>query len=147
MGMGEWCIGRRCKMGKVRAHFVTFYSPGTFFAENTTKPIKSWHVATAIRMARKIKERYNATPYAFQFSTNERGAKDLNSKEVKRSGMYYLGGKIETLAEVKARNDPAEEILRMNMEGNGWHKIIVNTNSWRVTQPLRKNDVILDFKP
>jgi len=130
----------------MKQHFVHFLSPGTFVAEETVKPIKAWDEKLAVAMARSIKERYNARPYGFQFSTRERGDKDLDSKEVKRSGTYYLGGKVETLAEVEARNDPKEDILRSNMRDNGWNKIVTNTNSWRWTQPLRKGDKVLDVK-
>lgn len=28
----------------MEAHFVTFFSPGTFVAEDTTKPIDSWNL-------------------------------------------------------------------------------------------------------
>ena len=129
----------------MKAHFVTFYSPGTFFAEQTTHPIDSWDVEKAKKMARKIVERYNATPYGFSFSTRERGEKDLDSKVSKRSGMYYLGGKVETLAQVKKRATQDDRILISNMEGNGWNRIITNDNSWRVTQPLRNGDVVLDW--
>jgi hypothetical protein len=130
----------------MKKHFVTFFSPGTFFAEQTTKPIESWDVDAAVKMARTVKERYNARPYGFQFSTRERGHDDLDSKVTKKSVMYYLGGKVETLKEVEARNDPKEDILRSNMRGNGWDKIIVNDNSWRSVQPLEKGDKVLDVK-
>jgi hypothetical protein len=30
------------------------------------------------------------------------------------------------------------------MEVNGWDRIITNDNSWRWTQPLGKDDVVLD---
>lgn len=130
--------------GTMKQHFVNFLSPGTFMAEETCKPIDSWDIEKAVKMARKIKERYNARPYGFQFSTRERGPKDLDSKETHRSGTYYLGGTVETLAEVEARNDPKEEILRSNMRCNGWDKIVTNRNSWKWTQPLGKNDHVLD---
>jgi hypothetical protein len=126
--------------------FVTFLSPGTFVHEQTSKPIESWDVGTATRMAAEITERYNAKPFGFYFSTSRREDDELNSRQVARSAMYYLGGKIETLAEVKARNDPSERILVANMEGNGWDRIIVNTNSWKVTQPLEDGDVVLGDK-
>lgn len=58
----------------------------------------------------------------------------------------WLGGRVETLAEIEARNDPKEEILRGNMRGNRWDKVVFNDNSWRVCQPLEKGDVILDVK-
>lgn len=128
-------------------HFVIFYSPGTFFHERTEKPIDSWSVEQAKEMAQTITERYNATPFAFQFSTRKRGPNDLDSKEVERSGYYYLGGKIETLAEVEARNDPKESILISNMRGNGWDRVIVNTNSWRIVQPFTDKDTLLEYEP
>lgn len=127
----------------MKAHFVHFMSPGTFVTEQTRKPIESWDVDEAVKMAREIKERHNARPYGFQFSTRERKEDDFGSKEVARSGVYFLGGKIETLAEVEARNLPHERILRSNMRNNGWDKIVINTNSWEWTQPLGENDVVL----
>lgn len=133
-------------MSEVKAHFVTFFSPGSFVAEETTKPIPSWNVDTAIEMAFEIRERYNARPYGFQFSTRERGHEDLDSKVTQFSGVYYLGGKIETLAEIERRNLPEEKILLSNMKSNGWDKIVTNRNSWRWTMPLREKDILLDVQ-
>ena len=95
-------------------------------------------------MARGIKERYNARPYGFRFSTRERGPDDLDSKVTKESGVYYIGCKVETLAEVEKRNDPKEEILRSNMRCNGWKKIVTTTSGWRWTQQLGKGDKVLE---
>lgn len=127
----------------MKKHFVTFFSPGTFVSEITTKPIDKWNTNTAIEMAEKIKERHGAKPYGFQFSTRERRDNDLDSKVTKTSNMYYLGGKIETLAQIKKRNDPKEEILISNMECNGWDKVITNTNSWKITLPFEEGKDIL----
>lgn len=126
-------------------HFVTFYSPGTFMAEMSTKPIEAWDIEAAKDMARNIKERYGAVPYGFRFSTRGRAENELDSREIKSSPMYYLGGKVETLAEVEARNDPKEHILRTNMRCNRHDRIIVNDNSWRWTQPLNADDVVLEW--
>ncbi len=131
----------------IKKHFVVFYSPGTFVAETTEKPIEAWDTEIAIQMARSIKERHRATPYGFQFITRERGPEDLDSHESSRSPTYYLGGKVETLAEIKARNDPRESILISNMECNHWDRVVTNNNSWQWTQPLRDGDVVLDFTP
>lgn len=131
----------------MKKHFVTFYSPGTFVAEYTEKPIAKWDTKIAMKMADAITERYNATPYGFRFSTRSRGPDDLDSKVTETSNMYYLGGRVETLEQVEARNDPKEEILRSNMRGNGYDRIIINDNSWRWTQPLDKKDVVLDYTP
>ena len=57
--------------------------------------------------------------------------------------MYFLGGKILTLQDVIDRNDPEDRILISNMRGNKWDRVIVNDNSWRITQPLEEGDVVL----
>ena len=130
----------------MKKDFVTFLSPGSLLHEDTTKPIESWDIEKAKEMARDIKERHGATPFAFYFTTRTRADDELDSKQVEKSCTYYLGGKIETLADVEARNDPKEDILRSNMRCNGWDRIITNTNSWKVTQPLNADDVVLDWE-
>jgi len=131
----------------VQQHYVIFHSPGTFVAEETRKPVDSWDVDVAVAMARGIKERHRATPYGFCFVTRGRENDELDSREIARSPTYFLGGRVETIEEVEARNDPKESILRGNMRGNGYDRIVVNDNSWRWTQPLRPNDFVLDFTP
>lgn len=133
--------------GTKSAHFVTFLSPGSFVHEETRKAVESWDVEQAKVMARDIVERYSAKPFAFEFSTQGRGPDDLDSKEVARSPRYYLGGKIETLAEVEARATKEDRILISNMRANNWERVITNTNSWRITQPLKPNDVVLEWEP
>jgi hypothetical protein len=127
-------------------HFVTFYSPGTFVAETSERPIESWDVNLAMDMARSVKERHGAVPYGFRFSTRTRGDDDLDSSVSRRSPMYFLGGKVETLKQVKARATEKDSILVSNMEGNGFKRIITNDNSWRWTQPLNDDDIVLDFE-
>lgn len=132
----------------MKKNFVVFYSPGTMVAETSERPLPAgWDIELAKTFAREIKERHGATPYGFCFITRARGPDDLDSKETHRSHMYYLGGEVETLAQVKARALPTDRILIQNMEGNGYERIITNNNSWRWTQPLRKDDVVLDFTP
>ena len=131
----------------MKKHFVEFLSPGTFISETTEKPIKSWDIEAAKKMAHDVVERYNAKPYGFRFITRERGPKDLDSKRVKVSGIYYLGGKVETLAQVKARATKGDQILISNMECNKIKKVITNTNSWKFTAALEKGDVVLDWHP
>jgi len=70
----------------------------------------------------------------------------LDSKVVKTSGTYFLGGRVLTLNEVK-KEMPGEEILISNMECNGYDRIIINTNSWKSCHPFGKNDFLLDWKP
>jgi hypothetical protein len=127
----------------MQKHFVTFYSPGTFVAEESQYAIDSWDIEWAQKKAEKITERYGATPYAFQFSTRSRKDNDLDSSITKRSGMYFINCKAETLAQIKARKDPKDKILIANMEGNGWPTIVTTTKGWKWTQPVRKGDVVL----
>lgn len=128
----------------MQQHFVSFLSPGSFVSEETVKPIDSWDVDQAVQMARTIVERHGAKPYGFRFITRSRGPDDLDSRETARSGIYYLGGTVETAKQIMARNDPKEEILRSNIRSNRYDRIITNTNSWRFTAPLYAEDVVLD---
>lgn len=130
----------------VEKHFVTFYSPGTLFPETTTEEIDSWNVQKATEMAIGITERHNAKPYSFVFTT-KRNDGELDSKEVARSCNYFLGGKILTLADIKARGDKEDNILIGNMERNGIEKVVENTNSWKATLPLEPDDIVLEYSP
>lgn len=131
----------------MQQHYVIFYSPGTFTAEQTMNPIDAWDVDAAMDAAHFIKERHGAVPYGFRFITRARTEKELDAKEVARSNFYYLGGRIETIEDVERRADPKESVLLSNMRCNRWDRIIVNDNSWRWTQPLQEGDVILDWTP
>ncbi|MGB7324487.1 MAG: hypothetical protein WBD31_06420 [Rubripirellula sp.] len=128
----------------VEKHFVTFVSPGTFVPETTTKDIESWDVDKAVEMAKEVNERYNATPYSFHFTTRSNNG-ELDSKETARSCNYFLGGEVQTREQIEARNDPEESILRSNLRSNGIERVVVNTNSWKVTLPLNEDDVVLEF--
>lgn len=130
----------------MRKHFVRFYSPGTFVAETTEREIDSWNIDKAKEMARSCKERHGATPYGFRFVTYERKDNELNSK-TETSNMYFLGGKIRHIDFIILENNPEERILISNMKNNGWDRVIENTNSYKITQPLEKDDVVLDWTP
>lgn len=125
--------------------YVVFCSPGSFVHETSTKEIDSWDVRKAVEMATEITERYGSKPFGFYFRTKGRHEHEMDSKVIDESKMYYLGGKVESFKEVCDRNDPKEAILRSNMECNHWDYIITNTNSYKITQPLRKGDVVLNI--
>ena len=130
-------------MANVTKHFVTFYSPGTFVAEETTSPINGWDTSMALRMAAGIKEIHDAKPYGFRFTTRTRGEHDLDSKITARSSMHYFGVKVETLAEVEARQDPRDAILLSNMRFNGYTRVATTTSGWKCSLPLNAEDVVL----
>jgi len=93
------------------------------------------------------KEPDGATPFGFYFITRERGKKDLDSRETKRSGTYYLGGVLLNADDIKNRTDGDYSILLSNMACNNWPTVIENKNSWKIVQPFRKGDTLLDWKP
>lgn len=126
--------------------FVTFYSPGSFFAEMTTKEIASWDVELAKKMAGEIVERHGARPYGFRFIKRSRREDELDSRIVEESPFYFLGGKIETIEEIRARNDPDEKILLGNMESNGWDRIWRSPDGWKWSQLVWPFDVLLDVE-
>lgn len=126
----------------MQKHFVTFYSPGTFVSETTTKEIDAWSVDLAVRMAKEIVERHRATPYGFSFKTQE--SDGWEPKTVKESGMYFLGGRLLTLDDIPDVSE--NRILRSNMRNNGYDTVIENTNSWKVTLPFNKEkDTLLEW--
>ena len=134
-------------------HFVTFYSPGTFFSETNDDYIDSWDTVKATDMAKDIKQRYGAKPYGFRFATRlvakpisdgAGGKLDVQPKTIKTSGLYFLGGKLETIDDVFARDLKEESILRSNMEANRMYVVCENTNSYRATIPFEEDSTLLD---
>ncbi len=145
-GEGDFAPGAYLKRNiHMKAHFVTFLSPGTMVSEEDYHSIDSWDVDYAVTISRNITQRYGATPYGFYFTTRERKDNELDSKIIKKSNMYYLGGDIFTLEDIKARNNPKDRILISNMECNGYDRIIENNNSYKSTFPLNDGDVVLDY--
>lgn len=130
---------------EVIKHFVRFYSPGTLTAETTIKPINKWDKSKAIQMSKEIKERHGALPYRFCFFCRGRKTGDLDSDMIATSRMYYLGGIVKTLEEIKSEKDRKNRILISNMEGNKWNKIVINNNSYTWTQPLKDKDEVLNI--
>ena len=127
----------------LKKHFVTFYSAGTFVAEQSTKPIESWSVDDAMAMAALITERHNAKPYGFRFTTRGRTDQQLDSKEIAKSPMHYIGGKVLTYREIEQRDDPRDRILLENMRCNRWDRVWQSTKGWSTTQPLQNDDIVV----
>ena len=134
-------------MTTMTKHFVTFLSAGTLVAEQSTKEIDSWNTDRAIELSRSVVERYETRPYAFYFTTRERGPDDFDSKETAKSNLYFLGGTILTLEQIKARSDSDDNsILIFNMEANGYEKVIETCRPYRFTAAFKPGDVVLDVE-
>ena len=127
----------------MKQNFVEFYSPGTFVAETTTKPIDEWDIDKALEMAEAITERYGAKPYGFRFILRSRKDDELDSKITMKSGMHYINCEVLTIDQIKSKNDPKDRILIQNMECNGWDRIVTTKTGWKWTQPLEKDDVVI----
>ncbi len=124
----------------MKRHFVTFYSPGTFVGEQSTKEIESWDPEKAREMMADIEARYGATPYGFRFTTRKRGMRQLDSEVVETSGMYYVDCKVQTLEDVQA---DGAHVLADNMRINHWDRVVTTTKGWAWSQPLQEGDVVL----
>lgn len=130
---------------KVEKCFVTFLSPGTFLQETTTKPIDSWDVEIAKKMADTIIERHAARPYGFFFTKRSRGAEDLDSKQVDKSGIFYIKDRcqIMTLDQIKERKDSSDAMLIENMENNNLKQVVQTITGYKCIQPFSEHDMLV----
>jgi len=135
-------------MSTRRQNFVRFLSPGTFFDESTEKPIETWDVKTAVKMARDITERYGAKPYGFVFAEvivsdpvddGEGGKLEVKPKTVRTSGTHFIDGVLIRFEEVPAK----DSILASNMRGNGYPLVCETTNGYRHTGVFEADDCIV----
>lgn len=139
-------------MAVQQKHYVIFNSPGTMFAEQSSREIDSWSPELACRLAKETNERHGAKPYGFRFETRlvadpvsdgQGGTLDVQPKTVAKSGMYFITGKILRLDEIPETQE--NSILRSNMRSNGYPVVIENTNSWKSTNPFESGDFLVDW--
>ena len=130
---------------QVQQSSVTFYSPGSLYPEETPRYIEKWDVDEAVEMSKTMRDHHDATPYGFQFSTRGRTEDEMDSHTLATSSFYYLGGTVETLDQIKERNDPDDSILIKNMVTNQWDRIIRCNTNYRYVLPLMKEDIVLDM--
>ena len=144
----------------MRVHHVTFLSPGVFVSESTSREVPSWDTALACEMSTQIVERHNARPYAFYFTTSITapdvpdgmgGTLKVEAREVERSGLHFLGGRVidvETVEREEAsgsaqRHYHASSVLAFNMRHN-WPLVCETRNGYRHASPFGVRDVIVD---
>ena len=129
-----------------------YFSPGTFFAETSSRDLEDGSLEEAVALAAGISERHGALPYAFDIVTylvaepiddGQGGTMDVPPKEIGRDGRYYIGGELVRYEESVAR-EVASSIWAKNMKCNGNPVCIQNTNSYKSTQIFREQDAILD---
>lgn len=136
----------------VEKHYAVFFSPGTFVSETNEKPVKSWDTEAVTPLWQGIEQRHGAKPYGFRFETRleaeaipdgRGGTLRVEPKTTASSGMHYIGGDLQTYADIVKANLPGEEILRSNMRCNEIPVILVNTNSYKFTAAFGEEDCVV----
>lgn len=125
----------------MKKHFLHLLFPGSFASEESVSEVSDWDVDAATSVAEKRKQQI---PFGFYFTTRARAEDDLDNHVTETSGIYYLGGKLLTVADIEKKEDPGDKILLSNMRNNEIGKIIENNNSCRVMMPFRSKDILLN---
>lgn len=104
---------------------VTFYSPGTFVAEENYADIEGKNLDEIIKQAtekaKTIVQRHNAFPYAFTVKGDKK--------------TYYLPHcKVTKACDIPRTKE--NNILISNCEDNGWNRIVETTKGWKTTRPF-----------
>ena len=113
---------------------VTFYTPGSFMPNESTKEVPGLDTEQIAAMAPK--NAYSFIVQEFIEKTTTVDGEDLKKTEAAgQAHRYYIGGKLYTVDELKAEfTDDSKSTLISNMEGNDWPKVILcRTGNW---QPL-----------
>lgn len=122
------------------AHFIKFHLPGDVVPTTLSPRIPSWDIPTAITLA---DARAILRPYAFQFVTLGRDHHALERREMAASQMYYLGGTVMDLEELRDMGTPlAVELAETMAKHNFTHVIRTRDGKLRLLPP---DAVVLDY--
>lgn len=114
--------------------YVEFYYPGAFFDETSTREVKTRDVKSVSVPDGAFGFRF------FDVMSTEEGGVRMSSARLNVSPMYYYGGRIMTLDEVR-QEMPEARILISNMEGNGYARVIkCGTSNFR---PFKDDDIFI----
>lgn len=136
----------------IRKHYIIYHTPGDGFkrAMFPTDLELDWQTSKleAIDEAVERSADMNAEnpafrPFAFNFLTKARGENDLDSHVEAQSHLFWLGGHVESVSDLIARNDPTERIIVNNMRDLNADYVITNRNSFTWVQPFSPGDVVL----
>jgi len=115
--------------------FCTYYSPGTFFLEQSRFEVETRDLAACAARAKEgVKERHGAKPFAFRFT-------DGNDKSL--SGLYYLTGKVIRRDDVP--DDKDHSTMRFNMNDPERCVVVENINSFKHVSHFSEEDVVVDW--
>jgi hypothetical protein len=97
--------------------YVEFYYPGIMVDEASVKVVNH-------RDSKKVNVPSGSFGFRFfDVKSTEEGDVKMESDRLNLSPMYYYGGRIMTLDDVR-REMPNDRILISNMESNGWSRVI-----------------------
>lgn len=136
--------------GPHREKRVTYYLPGSFFSEDTTRSIDD-----GPDIVQRAAAGAPSGTFCFTLSTvlvappvpdGEGGVLRVVPKTVETTGRYYLGGRLFTADDVRALDDgDTYRTLLANMSGNGWARVVLTpVGTW---QPFGDGDVLLSEEP
>lgn len=120
--------------------YVTYYFPGTFFSEESGRPVGS-------RDPRQAAVNAPETAFAFTFHDVATTTAEVDGQEVKlasrapnQSGRFYIDAEKLTADDVAAMGDDGR-ILLSNMRGNNWPVMLrCRTGNY---QPLTEADQVI----
>ncbi|PZM08070.1 hypothetical protein CPY51_30470 [Rhizobium tubonense] len=123
--------------------YAVFLFNGSF--TNTERPVQvpCRDVDRATEIAQQLTLQYGAPPFAFHFESRVDSLDSIGN----RSGLYYLGGTIQTLAEIRAECNPSNQRMIWNLEARGIDKIVTNNCPCLACFPLRDEDQVLTWEP
>ena len=114
-------------------HYVEFIFAGIMFTDTSSEEIKS----------RDSKFQIPKTCFGYRFFDLEKSKSEsgniLTSRRLNESGVYYVGGQVMTLNQIKKLMP--NSILQRNMENNDYKKVVKTRVG--TYQPLEKKDVVL----
>ena len=129
---------------------VTYYSPGTFFAESSSKEFDTFDLSKFVSHSANVSERHGAKPYGFSVEKLELPVTlpkmgtfkvVVEPKVLETSGIYYITGEIIFSEDIV---DKDKDIFKSNLENNSDGVGIVNKNSYLFHGMFSKDDFIVD---
>lgn len=128
-------------------YLVTYYSPGTFFAETSAYKFDNFFLRHFVKKAESITERYNAKPYGFCVEKYEEIVGLPNGFECKpkllekAEGTFFINGKVVFSRDLDKEKDG---IFISNLERNSQGVGITSTNSYRFNSYFSESDFIVN---
>jgi hypothetical protein len=130
-----WRTNQGTKMDRVTVRYARFLAPGSFVANEWTRPVETLDPAA-------VKWPDNAYAFTLHERVDVLDGPETFTGESKQVGptYYHPDSKVLTQAEVAAKTDPRDSILLSNMRCNQWDAVIYSRwGNW--PQPFEADKV------